>query len=220
MIRLLIADDHAVVRQGLRFLLSQQADMEMVGESANGAEAVAQATELLPDVVLLDLVMPEMDGITAAREIKRLVPSTHILMLTSYHEDEQIFRAMKAGARSYVLKDAEPDALIAAVRAAARGESVLHPLVASRLLYEVQEQRRAPLSDLTPRELEVLKCLARGRSNPEIASDLVISEPTVKTHVSNILSKLHLADRTQAAIYALQQQLVPLKEALEREEDQ
>ena len=123
----------------------------------------------------------------------------------------------KWGARSYLLKDAEPDALVAAVRAAARGESVLHPMVASRLLYEVQEQQRAPLEDLTPRELEVLKCLARGRSNTEIASDLVIAEPTVKTHVSNILSKLHLADRTQAAIYGLQQQVVVLRDALSRE---
>jgi len=191
--------------------------MEIVGESANGAEAVAQATDLLPDVVLLDLVMPEMDGIMATREIKRLVPSAHIMMLTSYHEDEQIFRAIKAGACSYVLKDAEPHELAAAVRAAARGESVLHPMVASRLLSEVQEQHHAPLEDLTPRELEVLKCLARGRSNAEIASELVISEPTVKTHVSNILSKLHLADRTQAAIYALQQQVVALRDALSRE---
>lgn len=217
MIRLLIADDHAVVRQGLRFLLSQQAEMEIVGEAATGAEAVAQASDLLPDVVLLDLMMPEMDGIMAAREIKRLVPSAHIMMLTSFHEDEQIFQAIKAGARSYVLKDAEPHELIAAVRAAARGESVLHPMVASRLLSEVQERKPTSLEDLTPRELEVLKCLARGRSNAEIARDLVISEPTVKTHVSNILSKLHLADRTQAAIYALQQQVVALRDALSQE---
>ncbi len=217
MIRLLIVDDHAVVRQGLRFLLEQQADMEIVGESENGAQAIAQATELLPDVILLDLLMPEMDGITAAREIKRLVPSTQIIMLTSYYEDEQIVRAIKAGARSYLLKDAQPHELVGAVRAAARGESVLHPVVAARLLHEMQEREQAPLNDLTPREMEVLKCVARGRSNAEIASDLVISEPTVKTHVSNILAKLHLADRTQAAIYALQQQLVPLKDALERE---
>jgi two-component system, NarL family, response regulator LiaR len=213
----LIADDHAVVRQGLRFLLSQQAEMEIVGEAATGAEAVAQASDLLPDVVLLDLMMPEMDGVMAAREIKRLVPSTHIMMLTSFYEDEQIFRAIKAGARSYVLKDAEPHELVTAVRAAARGESVLHPLVASRLLSEVQERKPTSLEDLTPRELEVLKCLARGRSNAEIARDLVISEPTVKTHVSNILAKLHLSDRTQAAIYALQQQVVALRDALSQE---
>ncbi len=217
MIRILIVDDHAVVRQGLRFLLEQQADMEIAGESANGAQAIAQVTELLPDVVLLDLVMPEMDGLAAVRELKRLVPSTQIIILTSYHEDDQIFRAIKAGALSYLLKDADPQELVGAVRAAARGESVLHPMVASRLLYEIQSREHAPLSDLTTRELEVLKCIARGRSNSEIASDLVISEPTVKTHVSNILSKLHLADRTQAAIYALQQQLVPLQDALERE---
>jgi two-component system, NarL family, response regulator LiaR len=217
MIRILIVDDHAVVRQGLRFLLSQQADMEVVGESTNGAQAIAQVTDLLPDVVLLDLVMPEMDGITAVREIKRLVPSTQIMILTSYHEDDHIFRAIKAGALSYLLKDADPHELIGAVRAASRGESVLHPMVASRLLYEMRSREQMKLADLTARELEVLKCIARGRSNTEIASDLVISEPTVKTHVSNILSKLHLADRTQAAIYALQQQLVPLSDALERE---
>lgn len=219
MIRLLIVDDHAVVRQGLRFLLAQQVDMEIVGECGNGEEAIAQASERLPDVILLDVLMPEMDGITAAREIKRLVPSAQILMLTSYYEDEQIMRAIKAGARSYLLKDAQPHDLVEAVRAAARGESVLHPVVAARLLDDMQACEQAPFSDLTPRELDVLKCIARGRSNAEIATDLVISEPTVKTHVSNILAKLHLADRTQAAIYALQQQLVPLKKALEREED-
>lgn len=216
MIRILIVDDHAVVRQGLRFLLEQQADMEIAGESANGAQALAQVTELLPDVVLLDLVMPEMDGLAAVRELKRLVPSTQIIVLTSYHEDDQIFRAIKAGALSYLLKDADPQELVGAVRAAARGESILHPMVASRLLHEMQARSdHAPLGDLTPRELEVLKCIARGRSNYQIASDLVISEPTVKTHVSNILSKLHLADRTQAAIYALQQRLVPLDDVLE-----
>jgi NarL family two-component system response regulator LiaR len=217
MIRVLIVDDHTVVRQGIRFLLEQQADMEIVGEGENGAQAIARVTDLLPDVVLLDLVMPEMDGLTAVRELRRLAPSAQIIILTSYHEDDQIFRAIKAGARSYLLKDTHPHELIAAVRAAARGESILHPMVASRLLHEMQAHEQAPLGDLTPRELEVLKCIAHGRSNAEIATDLVISEPTVKTHVSNILAKLHLADRTQAAIYALQQQLVPLRDALERD---
>jgi two-component system, NarL family, response regulator LiaR len=218
MIRVLIVDDHAVVRQGLRFWLEQQADMEIVGESASGAQAIVQATELLPDVVLLDLVMPAMDGITAAREIHRLVPSAHIMVLTSFHEDEQIVQAIRAGALSYLLKDAEPQDLIIAVRAAARGESVLHPLVASRMLHDAQTGERSPLADLTPREWEVLTCIARGRSNAEIAHDLVIAEPTVKTHVSNILSKLHLADRTQAAIYALQQQIVELTDVLKQPE--
>ncbi|MBA2284441.1 MAG: response regulator transcription factor [Ktedonobacteraceae bacterium] len=217
MIRILIVDDHAVVRQGLRFLLGQQADMQIAGESANGAQAIAQATELLPDVVLLDLLMPKMGGLATVRELKRLVPSTQVIILTSYHEDDQIFSAIKAGALSYLLKDAEPQELVGAVRAAARGESMLHPMVASRLLHEMQSREHTPLGDLTARELDILKCIARGRSNSQIAGDLVISEPTVKTHVSNILAKLHLADRTQAAIYALQQQLVPLKDALERE---
>lgn len=220
MIRILIVDDHAVVRQGLRFLLSQQADMEVVGESANGAQAIPQVVDLLPDVVLLDLLMPEMDGLVVVREIKRLVPSTQIMILTSYHEDDHIFQAIKAGALSYLLKDADPQELIRAVRAAARGESVVHPMVASRLLHDMQSREQIKLAGLTARELEVLKCLARGRSNAEIADDLVIGEPTVKTHVSNILSKLHLADRTQAAIYALQQHLVPLSYALEREAGQ
>ncbi|HEY0756002.1 MAG TPA: response regulator transcription factor [Ktedonobacteraceae bacterium] len=217
MIRVLIVDEHAVVRQGIRFLLEQQTDIAIAGESVNGTQAIEQAIEFLPDVVLLDLLMPEMDGITAVREIKRLVPSAQVVMLTSYYEDEQIFRAIKAGALSYLLKDTDPQELVRAVRAAARGESILHPMVAARLLHEMQTREDALLSDLTPRERAVLKRIARGRSNSEIATDLVISEPTVKTHVSNILSKLHLADRTQAAIYALQQQLVPLKDALERE---
>ena len=215
MIRILIADDHTVVRQGLRFLLEQQADMAIVGESGTGRQAVTQVEELLPDVVLLDLLMPEMDGVTAVREIKRVAPATRIIVLTSYYEDDQIFGVIKAGALSYLLKDTQPRELIAAVRAAARGESVLHPMVASRVLREMRQP--SPLDALTPRELEVLRRIARGRSNYEIAQELSIGEQTVKTHVSNILSKLHLADRTQAAIYALQQRLVPLNDALERE---
>jgi len=215
MIRLVMVDDHAVVRQGLRFLLEQQPDIEIVGEGKDGAQGVTLVTSLLPDVVLLDLLMPRMDGITAVREMKRLTPSTQIIMLTSYYEDDQIFGAIKAGALSYLLKDASPEELIEAVRAAARGEGILHPQVAARVLREMQQ--RSPLQELTARELEVLTLIARGRSNAEIAAELVIGEGTVKTHVSNILMKLHLADRTQAAIYALQQRLVPLKEALDKE---
>ncbi len=216
MIRVMLVDDHAVVREGLRFLLEQQPDMEVVGEGKDGAQGVALVTSLLPDVVLLDLLMPRMDGITAVREMKRLTPSTQIIMLTSYYEDDQIFGAIKAGARSYLLKDASPEELIEAVRAAARGEGILHPQVAARVLREMQQ--RSPLQELTARELEVLTLIARGRSNAEIAAGLVIGEGTVKTHVSNILTKLHLADRTQAAIYALQQHLVPLKDALDKDE--
>ena len=215
MIRVVLVDDHAVVRKGLRFLLEQQTDMEVVGEGKDGAQGVALIASLLPDVILLDLLMPRMDGITAVREMKRLTPSTQIIMLTSYYEDDQIFGAIKAGALSYLLKDASPEELIEAVRAAARGEGILHPQVAARVLREMQQ--RSPLQELTSRELEVLTLIARGHSNAEIAAELVIGEGTVKTHVSNILTKLHLADRTQAAIYALQQHLVPLKEALEKE---
>lgn len=213
MIRLIIVDDHAVVRHGLRFLLEQQPDIEVVGESSDGEQGVALATSLLPDVVLLDLLMPRMDGVAAVREIKRIAPMTQIIILTSYYEDDQIFGVIKAGALSYLLKDASPQELIAAVRAAARGESILHPMVAARVLREMQQQ--SPLNDLTPRELDVLTLIARGRSNHEIADELSIGEQTVKTHVSNILSKLHLADRTQAAIYALQKRLIPLEDALE-----
>lgn len=215
MIRIVLVDDHAVVRQGLRFLLEQQPDMEVVGEGKDGAQGLVLVTSLLPDVVLLDLLMPRMDGIDAVREMKRLTPHTQVIILTSYYEDEQVFGAIKAGAISYLLKDAGPEELVEAVRAAARGEGVLHPQVAARVLREMQQ--RTPLQELTTRELDVLTLIARGRSNAEIAVELVIGEGTVKTHVSNILTKLHLADRTQAAIYALQQRLVPLKEALEKE---
>jgi NarL family two-component system response regulator LiaR len=215
MIRVVLVDDHAVVRQGLRFLLEQQSDIEVIGEGKDGTQGVDLVTSLLPDVVLLDLLMPKMDGITAVREMKRTTPSTQIIILTSYYEDDQVFGAIKAGAISYLLKDASPEELVEAVRAAARGEGVLHPLVAARVLREMQQ--RSPLDWLTARELEVLTLIARGRSNAEIGAELVIGEGTVKTHVSNILTKLHLADRTQAAIYALQQHLVPLKDALEKE---
>ena len=215
MIRVVLVDDHAVVRQGLRFLLEQQSDIEVIGEGKDGTQGVDLVTSLLPDVVLLDLLMPKMDGLTAVREMKRTTPSTQIIILTSYYEDDQVFGAIKAGAISYLLKDASPEELVEAVRAAARGEGVLHPMVAARVLREMQQ--RSPLDWLTARELEVLTLIARGRSNAEIAAELVIGEGTVKTHVSNILTKLHLADRTQAAIYALQQHLVPLKDALEKE---
>lgn len=216
MIRIAIIDDHAVVRQGIRFLLAQQPDMEVVGESKDGVQGVAMVCNAVPDIVLLDLLMPRMDGLAAIREIKRLVPAVQIIVLTSYHKDEQVFSAIKAGALSYLLKDTSPEDLVEAVRAAARSESVLHPMVARRVLREIQQQSQSPLSELTPRELEVLTRIARGLSNHEIANELTISEPTVRTHVANILSKLHLADRTQAAIYALQKRLVPLNDDLEK----
>jgi NarL family two-component system response regulator LiaR len=217
MIRVVIVDDHTVVRQGLRFMLEQRAEVEVVGEGTDGEQAIALAGDLVPDVLLLDLLMPKLDGIAAVREIKRLTPTTQIIILTSYYEDDQIFNAIKAGALSYLLKDASADDLVEAVYRAARGESMLHPLVAARLLHEIRHREHAPIQDLTPRELEVLTHLARGRSNQEIARALVIGEPTVRTHIANILSKLQLADRTQAAIYALQHQVVRLTDALEEE---
>lgn len=218
MISVILADDHAVVRHGLRFMLEQRPDIQVVGECGDGERAVDLVTDLLPDVALLDLLMPGMDGVAATREIKRLAPKTQVIILTSYYEDEHIFNAIKAGALSYLLKDSSPQELIEAVRAAACGESKLHPMIAARMLREMQQRQHSPLNDLTPRELEVLTKIARGRSNHEIAQELVISEPTVRTHVANLLSKLHLTDRTQAAIYALQQHLVPLKDALDKEE--
>lgn len=217
MIRVVIVDDHAVVRQGLHFMLERQPDISVIGEGSDGEQAIALAADLIPEVLLLDLLMPKMDGITAIREIKRQTPATQIIILTSYHDDDLIFRAIKAGALSYLLKDTSPQELITAVRAAAQGESRLHPTVATRVLREMHAQAQSPLNELTPRELEVLSQIARGHSNSEIATALVISEGTAKMHVSNILSKLHLTDRTQAAIYALQKRLVPLDEALDHE---
>ena len=217
MISIIIVDDHVVVRKGLRLLLEQQPDITVVGEGGDGEQAIRLAADLLPDVALLDLLMPKVDGVTAIREIKRITPSTQVIVLTSYHEDDQIFGVIKAGALSYLLKDTSPEELVAAVRGAVQGESKLHPMVAARVLREVQQRDHSPLAELTPREVDVLTLIARGRSNYEIANALGVGERTVKTHVSNILSKLHLADRTQAAIYALQQRLVPLKEALEKE---
>lgn len=217
MIRVVIVDDHAVVRQGLHFMLERQADISVIGEGKNGEEAIFLATDLIPEVMLLDLLMPKVDGITAIREIKRLTPATQVIILTSYHDDDLIFSAIKAGALSYLLKDTSPPELIAAVRAAAQGESRLHPTVATRVLREMHAEAQSAFNELTPREREVLAQIARGRSNAEIATALVIGEGTVKMHVSNILSKLHLADRTQAAIYALQKRLVPLNEALDKD---
>ena len=217
MISIVIVDDHTVVRKGLRLLLEQQPDLTVVGEGNDGEQAIQLVETLLPDVVLIDLLMPKMDGSTAVRKIKEITPTTRIIVLTSYYEDDLIFGVVKAGALSYLLKESSPEEVVAAVRAAAAGESRLHPMVAARLLREMQRRDRSPISELTPRELDVLAQLARGRSNQEIATELCVAERTVKTHVSNILSKLHLADRTQAAIYALQQRLIPLKDALERE---
>ncbi len=210
-ITVLIVDDHSVVRQGVRAFLEAQEDIVVVGEAASGEEAVRLAAETVPDVVLMDLVMPGMDGVEATRRIRRASPRTQVVVLTSYHEDAHIFPAIKAGALSYLLKDVGPDELAEAVRAAARGEAVVHPRVASRLISELRgegERPTNPFAELTDRELEVLRLIAEGLSNAEIADRLVISEKTVKGHVSNILGKLHLADRTQAAVFAWREGIV------------
>lgn len=210
-ITILIVDDHAVVRQGLRTFLELQADMALVGEADNGRTAVELAQRLAPDLVLMDLVMPQMDGIEAIRQIRAVSPKTQVLVLTSFTEDDKVFPAIKAGALGYLLKDVAPGDLIKAVQAAARGEAQLHPEIAKKLMGELTGKTGAATPDaLTERELEVLRLIARGLNNQEIAAALTISHKTVKTHVSNILSKLHLADRTQAAIYALQQGIATL----------
>jgi NarL family two-component system response regulator LiaR len=206
-ISVLLADDHPVVRQGLRTFLELQPDLEVAGEAADGEEAVAGAEALVPDVVLMDLVMPRLDGVEAIRRIRDASPSTKVIVLTSYLDDEKIFPAVKAGAAGYLLKDAAPQELAEAIRAAARGEALMHPAVASKLMQEfARGDHRA--DELTERELDVLRLLARGLSNKVIARELHVSEKTVKTHVSNILAKLHLADRTQAALYAVRHGLV------------
>jgi two-component system, NarL family, response regulator LiaR len=204
-ISVLIVDDHAVVRHGLRALLEAESDFEVVGDVASGAEAVLLVADLAPDVVLMDLVMPEMDGVKATRLVKQRSPRSQVIVLTSYHEDEQIFPAIRAGALSYLLKGVGLDELTEAVRKAARGEAVLHPHVAARLVQELHGAPRdsaALYEALSAREREVLQLIASGLHNAEIAERLVISERTVKSHVNNILAKLHVADRTQAAIYA------------------
>jgi len=210
-ISLLITDDHALVRQGIRAFLDLQPDLTVIGEADSGETAVRMAAELVPDVVLMDLVMPGIGGVEATRQVKQVSPHSQIIVLTSYHEDEYIFPALRAGALSYVLKDVGPDELADTVRKAARGESVLHPRVASRVVQELRGARRDTpnlFTDLSDRELEVLRLIADGLSNAEIANKLFISEKTVKGHVSNILSKLHMMDRTQAAVFAWQQGLV------------
>ncbi len=212
-ISVLLIDDHRVVRQGLRDFLELQEDIEVVGEASSGEEGVQLAREFLPDVILMDLVMPGIDGVETTRRIKGVSPSTRVIVLTSFADDDKVFPAIKAGAISYLLKDVSPEELAHAIRAAQRNEAVLHPEVAAKLMQEFSTPRsaEAPVEQLTEREMDVLRLIARGKSNKEIADSLVISEKTVKTHVSNILSKLHLADRTQAAIYALRQRLVPIE---------
>lgn len=212
-ITVLLVDDHAMVRQGVRAFLETQPDITVVAEAASGEEAVREAAEHAPDVTLMDLIMPGTDGVEATRRLKDRSPRTRVVVLTSYHDDEHIFPAIRAGALSYVLKEVGPEELAGAVRKAAAGEAVLHPRVAARVVRELHgagDASGAPNAyrELSDRELEVLRLIADGLANAEIAARLYVSEKTVKSHVGNILSKLHLADRTQAAVYAWRQGVV------------
>ena len=211
-IRILICDDHAVVREGLRALIATESDIDIVGEAADGEKAVTAYRTLKPDVTLLDMVMPRMDGLAAIRTIKGEFPDARILVLTSFAEDDMVFPAIKSGALGYLLKDSSPDELIRAIRDVNRGEASLHPSIARRLILELSQPTSLPPTPepLTERELEVLKLVAKGYSNEEIAAALVVSERTARGHVSSILSKLHLANRTQAALYALREGIASL----------
>ena len=211
-IRILITDDHAVVREGLRTLISTEPGMKVVGEAANGLEAVQMACELNPDVILMDMAMPRMGGLEAIRKIKEECPDSRILVLTSFSDDETVFPAIKAGALGYMLKNTSPGRLLSAIRDVHQGKPSMSPDIASKLMRELQRKSNLPPTKdpLTDRELGVLKLVAQGLTNQEIADQLVISEGTVRTHVSNILSKLHLANRTQAALFALREGYSPL----------
>lgn len=210
-ITVLIVDDHQVVRQGVRTFLEAQPDITVVAEAGSGEVAAQLAAEHAPDVALMDLVMPGMDGVTATQQVKQASPRTQVIVLTSYHQNEHIFPAIRAGALSYLLKDTSPQELVEAVRKAARGEVVLHSRVAARVIQELhgaQPDTPDPLTSLSDRELDVLRLVADGLTNVEIAERLMISDKTVKSHVSNILGKLHLVDRTQAAVFAWREGVV------------
>jgi NarL family two-component system response regulator LiaR len=211
-IRILIVDDHAVVRKGLLALIQTEEGMEAVGEAVDGAEAVALTAELRPEVILMDLVMPRMDGIEAIRGIRQHDPDARILVLTSFSEDEKALKAIEVGATGCLLKDATPDELLQAIRDVYYGRAALNPTIAKKLVQRMQKTEAKQIEELTSRETEVLCCIARGLSNREIADKLFISEPTVRTHVSNILMKLALPNRTHAALYAVREGLVSLEE--------
>ncbi|HEX9674995.1 MAG TPA: response regulator transcription factor [Anaerolineales bacterium] len=211
-IRVLVVDDHPIVRKGIRHLLETEPEIEMVGEAANGREAVRKFVDVKPDVVLLDLVMPELDGIGAILAIKLAADHARILVLTTFASDDKLFPAIRAGALGYLLKDTEPEELVQAIKRAHSGEISLSPAIAQKVLNEISGSPDRPLTadPLTGREVEVLGLLAKGLANRQIAEQLVISEATVRTHVGNILGKLHLASRTQAALYALREGLASL----------
>jgi NarL family two-component system response regulator LiaR len=214
-IRVLIVDDHAIVRKGIRALLAEAGGFEVVAEADNGQAAVLRAQECSPDVVLMDLLMPGMDGIEATHQITSRQPGARILVLTSFAADNKVFPAIKAGASGYLLKDSTPDELVRAIRQVHRGEPSLHPAIARKLLQEIAHpggkgEATSPLpapEALTAREMTVLRLIAQGLSNQEIADQISVSEPTVRAHVSRILGKLHLASRTQAALYAVREGL-------------
>jgi DNA-binding NarL/FixJ family response regulator len=211
-IRVLIVDDHAVVRQGLRMFLALDPDLDVVGDAENGSEALRLAKELRPDVVLMDMLMPVMDGVAATGAIRQALPDTEVIALTSVLDDSSVVGAVKAGAIGYLLKDTNADELCRAIKAAAAGQVQLSPQAAARLVREVRAPD-VPAPSLSERETEVLRLIARGKANKEIAAELTIGEKTVKTHVSSILNKLGVQSRTQAAIYAAQSGLVPLEPA-------
>ncbi len=219
MIRVMIVDDHAIVRKGIRALLSESGGFEIVAEAAEGQEAVLAAEQTQPDVILMDLLMPGMDGIEATRRITGSRPEARVLVLTSFAADNKLFPAIKAGALGYLLKDSSPEELVRAVRQVYRGEPALHPTIARKLLQEVAQPadlQPAPEA-LTARELAVLRIIAQGMSNQEIADELMVSEATVRAHVSRILGKLHLASRTQAALYAVREGLTSEDEGSQEE---
>ena len=211
-IKVMIVDDHGIVRQGLRTYLDLLEDITIIAEAENGLDALEKVKQFNPDIVLMDLVMPEMDGIEATHKICGSYPDVKVIVLTSFTEDEKVFSAIKAGAVGYLLKDISPPELAKAIQAVHSGETHLHPEITKKLMNQFvspKSEAETPPEDLTPREMEVLQLIAQGLSNKELANKLTISEKTVKTHLSSIFSKLHLSDRTQAAIYALKHNLVP-----------
>jgi NarL family two-component system response regulator LiaR len=213
-IRVLVVDDHAIIRKGIRAVLELVPDIDLVGEAENGKQAVALDQALSPDVILMDLMMPEMDGIECIKQIKARRPEARILVLTNFAGEDMIFPAIKAGAMGYHLKDSSPEALIEAIRQVNHNVASLHPMIAKKVLDEFYVAGKRPLLEepLTQRELEILRLIAQGQENKDIAEHLVISDATVRTHVSNILGKLHLASRTQAALYALREGIASLDE--------
>ena len=211
-IRILIADDHAIVREGLRALIATEPDLELVGEATDGIQAVSKAQALRPDVILLDLMMPRMDGVEAINEIKKSWQDARVIVLTSFSDDEKVFSAIRSGALGYLLKDSSPSDLLQAISTVANGEGFLSPAIASKVMREINQPPKLPPTQdpLTEREVEILQLVAQGLTNDGIAEKLVVSERTVRTHVSNILAKLQLANRTQAALYALKEGLASL----------